>query len=133
MLARSPSPATARTRPVRKQKYPLSGDQAGHHGSLTSSSEPFLDAVDPDVAVVSSALGSQYGHSHDEVLEAFADRGIETYRTGSHGDVVPTTDGTDVSVGTEREIDSAASLERKHEARSGLDPPLALDRPPIEI
>ncbi|MXV62127.1 MBL fold metallo-hydrolase [Natronorubrum sp. JWXQ-INN-674] len=94
--------------------------QAGHHGSSTSSTPPFLDAVEPDIAVISSALESQYGHPHDEVLESFAERGVETYWTAVHGDIVLTTDGTDVSVTTEHEAttDPAALLERKHEAQS---------------
>ncbi|WP_049927429.1 ComEC/Rec2 family competence protein [Halopiger goleimassiliensis] len=74
--------------------------QAGHHGSSTSSSKPFLEAVDPDLAVISSALDSQYGHPHEEVLERFADRGIETYWTAVHGDVVLVTDGETIEVET---------------------------------
>ncbi|ELY47274.1 ComEC/Rec2 family competence protein [Natronorubrum sulfidifaciens] len=97
--------------------------QAGHHGSSTSSTSPFLDRVDPEIAVVSSALESQYGHPHDEVLESFADRGVETYWTGVHGDVVLTTDGTDVTVTTEHDAttDPAVLLERKHDAHSSTD------------
>jgi competence protein ComEC len=72
--------------------------QAGHHGSSTSSTGPFLDAVDPEVAVISSDYDSQFGHPHEVVLERLADRGVETYWTGVHGDVVVTTDGTDVEV-----------------------------------
>ncbi|WP_226006900.1 ComEC/Rec2 family competence protein [Natrinema salinisoli] len=116
--------------------------QAGHHGSSTSSSEPFLEQVDPDAAIVSSALDSRYGHPHDEVLEAFADRGIETYWTGVHGDVVLTTDGTEWSVETERDgpTDPAELLERKQEAQSalvgpptdGTRPLIDGDRPPID-
>ncbi|SIS03622.1 ComEC/Rec2 family competence protein [Natronorubrum thiooxidans] len=97
--------------------------QAGHHGSSTSSTPPFLDRVDPEVAVISSALESQYGHPHDEVLESFAERGIETYWTGVHGTVVLTTDGADVTVTTDHEAttDPEELLERKHEARSSTD------------
>jgi len=36
--------------------------QAGHHGSDTSTSAPFLDAVEPSLVVISSAYDSQYGH-----------------------------------------------------------------------
>ena len=108
--------------------------QAGHHGSSTSSSEPFLEAVDPDIAVISSALESQYGHPHDEVLESFADRGIETYWTGVHGDVVLMTDGQSVSVTTDREgpTDPSALLERKQDAQSESlsQDPLRADSPP---
>ncbi|QRV14285.1 MBL fold metallo-hydrolase [Haloterrigena salifodinae] len=94
--------------------------QAGHHGSSTSSSAPFLDAVDPEIAVISSALDSQYGHPHDEVLEAFADRGVETYWTGVHGDIVLETDGENIAVTPETEgpTDPAALLERKEQAQS---------------
>ncbi|SDJ51631.1 ComEC/Rec2 family competence protein [Natronorubrum texcoconense] len=94
--------------------------QAGHHGSSTSSTDPFLDRVDPDIAVVSSALESQYGHPHDEVLESFADRDIVTYWTAVHGDIVLTTDGTDASVTAEHDepTDPETLLERKHEPES---------------
>ncbi|NUB92987.1 MBL fold metallo-hydrolase [Haloterrigena sp. SYSU A558-1] len=110
--------------------------QAGHHGSSTSSTAPFLDAVDPEIAVISSALDSQYGHPHDEVLEAFADRGVETYWTGVHGDVVLETDGEEVTVTPETEgpTDPAALLERKDAAQStseSLSAP-SPDRPPSE-
>ncbi len=72
--------------------------QAGHHGSSTSSTPEFLNAVDPEVAIISSALDSQYGHPHDEVLERFAEHGIETYWTGVHGDIVVRTDGESIEV-----------------------------------
>jgi len=109
--------------------------QAGHHGSSTSSNAPFLDRVDPDIAVVSSAVDSRYGHPHDEVLAAFADRGIETYWTGVHGDIVVTTNGTAVSVATEQNAstDPAALLERKHAVQSALVAPLARNEPYAEI
>ncbi|WP_254810792.1 ComEC/Rec2 family competence protein [Natronosalvus amylolyticus] len=89
--------------------------QAGHHGSTTSSTTPFMDQVTPDVAVISSAYDSQYGHPHDEVLEDFADRGIETYWTAVHGDVVLTTDGSNVELKTEHEFSTDAGdlLEEK--------------------
>ena len=89
--------------------------QAGHHGSSTSSTGPFVDAVGPEIAVISSNFDSQYGHPHDEVLEDFADRGLETYWTGVHGDVVVTTDGEGIDVETSEEFstDAADLLEEK--------------------
>jgi competence protein ComEC len=77
--------------------------QAGHHGSSTSSTDAFLDRVDPDYALISSAYESQYGHPHDEVLSAFDERGIETYWTGVHGSIVVESDGEELSVETERD------------------------------
>ncbi|WP_157532977.1 ComEC/Rec2 family competence protein, partial [Haloferax profundi] len=43
--------------------------KTGHHGSKGSTSEPFLQAVQPKVAVVSSDYDSQYGHPNEETLE----------------------------------------------------------------
>ena len=104
----------------------LDGDvyQAGHHGSSTSSSPAFLDEVTPEMAVISSAVDSQYGHPHDEVLQRFADRDVETYWTGVHGDIVVTTDGNNVSVETEHSAttDPAELLDRKTEATSRIVP-----------
>ena len=89
--------------------------QAGHHGSSTSSTATLLDVVTPEVAVISSAYDSQYGHPHDEVLERFAGRGIETYWTGVHGHVVVTTNGESVVVhpAHDEPTDAAILLEMK--------------------
>ncbi len=89
--------------------------QAGHHGSSTSSTEPFLDAVEPQMAVISSAEDSQYGYPHDEVLESFAERGTETYWTGVHGHVGVTTDGEEIAAESEREAPTDPAELRDHE------------------
>ncbi|GAB7008709.1 lamin tail domain-containing protein [Halorubrum trueperi] len=77
--------------------------KAGHHGSSSSSSEPFIDAVRPQAAVISSAYDSQYGHPHDEVLRRLSDRSIPTYWTATHGDIAFVSDGRGVSVQTQRD------------------------------
>jgi competence protein ComEC len=89
--------------------------QAGHHGSSTSSSSAFMEAITPEIAIISSAYDSQYGHPHDETLEAFADSGIETYWTGVHGDIVVTTDGSEIDVTTAESFsnDAADLLDEK--------------------
>lgn len=74
--------------------------QAGHHGSSTSSTQPFMDVVDPEIAVVSSAYDSQYDHPNAEVLQRFSDMDIETYWTAVHGDIVVTMDGESVDIDT---------------------------------
>ena len=73
---------------------------AGHHGSNTSTGPALLAATSPRVAVVQSAADSPYGHPPREVLARLADRGIPTYWTGVHGDVVLETDGEQVAVRT---------------------------------
>ena len=62
-----------------------------HHGSRTSSSEAFLDAVDPGVAIVSVGARNRHGHPHPEVVARYA--GIALYRTDEHGDVTLRSDG----------------------------------------
>jgi competence protein ComEC len=67
--------------------------KAGHHGSRTSSSAAFLDAVRPRVAVVSAGAGNIYRHPHQATLDAFAERGVVVARTDELGTVVVSTDG----------------------------------------
>lgn len=75
-----------------------------HHGSRTSSTSPFLDAVSPRIGVVSVGAGNSYGHPSPETLRAFADRGVPLLRTDRDGTLVVSTDGriVDVEVGRER-------------------------------
>ena len=47
-----------------------------HHGSKTSSSEAFLDAVSPSLALVQSGYRNRFGHPADPVLARYADRQI---------------------------------------------------------
>lgn len=109
--------------------------QAGHHGSSTSSTPGFLDVVDPDIAIISSNYDSQYGHPHDEVLEEFAERDIETYWTGVHGDIVVTTDGAAIDVETTEEFSTdpldllAEKPNDETSAITPIDPMLNAHRP----
>ena len=56
-----------------------------HHGSRTSSTGAFLDAVAPRVAVVQAAYRSRFGHPAPEVLARYADRGIAVVRSDRCG------------------------------------------------
>ena len=98
--------ADAETRMIADWGENLTADiyQAGHHGSSTSSTQPFIEEVSPDIAIISSAFDSQYGHPHDEVLERFASNNIETYWTGVHGDIVINTDGETITVETAENV-----------------------------
>lgn len=70
----------------------------GHHGSNTSSTAPFLDAVSPEVAIISAGLDNQYGHPHDEVLQRLRLRAVEIYRTDLDGTIEVRTDGASYEV-----------------------------------
>jgi competence protein ComEC len=69
----------------------------GHHGSLTSSSPEFLEAVDPQFAVVSAGYYNLFRHPRPEVMQRFAQRHVRTYRTDLAGAVSFYLDGTTVS------------------------------------
>jgi len=76
--------------------------KAGHHGSGSSTGATLLDAVGPKAVVISSANDSQYGHPHEEVLQRLADRSIPAYWTATHGNIVLTSDGAQVTVKTQQ-------------------------------
>ncbi|HKW49408.1 MAG TPA: DNA internalization-related competence protein ComEC/Rec2 [Gemmatimonadaceae bacterium] len=67
--------------------------KVGHHGSSTSSSEPFLDAVRPRIALVSVGTGNSYGHPSAAVMATLAARGAQVLRTDRLGTIVVRTDG----------------------------------------
>jgi competence protein ComEC len=67
--------------------------KVGHHGSSTSSSGPFLDAVQPRLALVSVGLGNSYGHPSPDVMATLAARGAQVLRTDRLGTIVVSTDG----------------------------------------
>jgi competence protein ComEC len=61
--------------------------KVAHHGSDTSSSLPFLEAVEPEVAIISVGEGNRFGHPSAETLEALRNVGAEVYRTDEDGTV----------------------------------------------
>lgn len=75
----------------------------GHHGSNTSSTQSFLDAVDPDIAIYSAASDSQYGHPHKEVVSRVENNGIKLYGTDVHGNIIVETDGKSFDVSTTKD------------------------------
>ncbi|MBE7015603.1 MAG: hypothetical protein E7417_02130, partial [Ruminococcaceae bacterium] len=72
--------------------------KAGHHGSDTSSTYPFLREVMPEVVVISVGTGNEYGHPHEEVMSRFNDLGAQVYRTDESGHIVIHTDGESLTV-----------------------------------
>lgn len=74
--------------------------KVGHHGSRTSSTDAFLDAVRPRVALVSVGRDNAYGHPSPSVLAALAARHIAVFRTDVSGTLVLRTDGRTVTVRT---------------------------------
>ena len=67
--------------------------KVGHHGSRTSTSQAFLDAVNPRYAVICAGLNNQFGHPHDETIQKLEDKGITYYVTFISGTKVFIVDG----------------------------------------
>jgi competence protein ComEC len=76
--------------------------KSSHHGSKTSSSESFLEAVNPRLVVISVGADNRYGHPALEVLERYVERGLTILRTDERGTVEFITDGEQLWVETAR-------------------------------
>lgn len=85
------------------QGNPVQADvlKVGHHGSETSTSEAFLQAVHPVCAVISCGAGNDYGHPHQETLDKLSAAGVTVYRTDLSGAVTFLTDGSTIRVYTD--------------------------------
>lgn len=88
--------------------------KVGHHGSDTSSTEAFLDAVSPQMAVIPVGNGNDYGHPAQAVLARLAAREAMVFRTDLDGTVVITGDG-------------------KHAVKSNPAAPLTAHSPPEQV
>jgi competence protein ComEC len=62
--------------------------KVGHHGSSSSSTQKFLNAVTPDVAVISCGKGNKHGHPTQSVLKRYEAMDILLYRTDLEGSIV---------------------------------------------
>jgi competence protein ComEC len=72
--------------------------KVAHHGSSTSSTPAFLDAVRPKIALVSVGAANTYGHPSPAVVRSLVDRAAQVLRTDHVGTIVVRTDGQSISV-----------------------------------
>ena len=77
--------------------------KVGHHGSKTSSTEAFLNAVHPEIAVIEVGADNSYGHPSQKVLDRLDALGSRVYRTDISGNIVLTTDGDTIDAVTEKD------------------------------
>lgn len=68
----------------------------GHHGSSTATTEAFLQAVNPQVAVISCGKDNSYGHPHEETMQRLQEKAMTIYRTDEDGTILATCDGTSI-------------------------------------
>ena len=78
-----------------KNNIDLTADvfKVSHHGSYTSNSDSFLEAIDPTYAVISVGKDNKYGHPHIEILSRLIDDDVQIYRTDDNGSIIVTSDG----------------------------------------
>ncbi|MGN2369410.1 MBL fold metallo-hydrolase [Clostridium botulinum] len=69
----------------------------GHHGSHSSTSQAFLDEVNPRYAIVSCGKGNDYGHPHQETIDKLNKKGIEILRADVSGTIISTSDGNNIN------------------------------------
>lgn len=72
--------------------------KVSHHGSKDSTTQAFLDAVRPEVAVITCGSGNSYGHPHRETLDKLDRAGAKIYRTDQQGTIVVATDGESYTI-----------------------------------
>jgi beta-lactamase superfamily II metal-dependent hydrolase len=74
--------------------------KAGHHGSSTSTSKEFFDAVSPEAVLIPVGEGNDYGHPHEETLETI--KSAKVYRSDLNGDISLVTNGQTYEITTEK-------------------------------
>ena len=72
--------------------------KAAHHGSRTSSTRAFLDAVNPKVAAISCGVNNRFRHPSPEVIARFREMGIQIWRTDQAGAIAMKLDGERIDV-----------------------------------
>ena len=75
--------------------------KAAHHGSKTSNTLDFVQAVNPQYVFISAKLNNKYGHPHAAALDNFLLAGVpkqNIFWTGKNGAVTVVTDGVNITV-----------------------------------
>ncbi|HEY2904650.1 MAG TPA: DNA internalization-related competence protein ComEC/Rec2 [Vicinamibacterales bacterium] len=90
-----------------------------HHGSLTSSTEEFIRALHPNIAVVSVGRANHFGHPVPQVLERYRSAGAAIFRTDQDGAVTLDTDGSSLEVHSFAGHHVVAASDDHHEDTKG--------------
>nr|WP_282550565.1 MBL fold metallo-hydrolase [Halonatronomonas betaini] len=76
--------------------------KVAHHGSRTSTNNYFLEAVNPEIAVIQVGEDNRFNHPAPEVINLLEKNDIEIYRNDLDGDIIVNTDGEYYSIETNR-------------------------------
>ena len=74
--------------------------KVGHHGSKYSSTDNFLEKVDPKYAIISVGKNNIYNHPEKTTLSKFEEKNIIVYRTDEDGTILAKSDGTNLNLST---------------------------------
>lgn len=93
--------------------------KVAHHGSGHSSTQRFLDRVQPRHAIISCGKDNKYKHPYPETLERLERAGAKVYRTDTQGTIRVMTDGKSLRIaalgpetGSERPMPTGALARR---------------------
>lgn len=83
-----------------QSRTPLNADvlKVGHHGSVTSTGQQFLDAVSPKIAVISVGENNDYGHPHQEIIERLEKNNVQVFRTDMQGTIIAVSNGKEINL-----------------------------------
>lgn len=76
--------------------------KSGHHGSKTSSSPEFLQAVAPEAVLISCGAGNDYGHPHKETMKKYHALKLKIYETDKNGTITITSNGATYDIQPEK-------------------------------
>lgn len=84
------------------EKIPITADvlKVSHHGSKYATTDDFLNAVHPKVAVISVGKNNLFGHPSGEVIDRLLKHGSEIFRTDKDGCVTVFSDGNSIEIKT---------------------------------
>lgn len=96
--------ASAEAAVILENKEALNADvlKVAHHGSATSSTDAFLSAVTPTLAIISCGPYNEFGHPHSSVLDRLSSHTPHIFRTDESGSIRVYTDGTALLVQSDR-------------------------------
>jgi len=98
--------------------------KVAHHGSGTATTDAFVNALDPGVAVISAGWGNPYGHPSPKTVTRLQDDGAKLFRTDLDGNVDISTNG--------RDLVAQAEGGRPHPVKQSPSPPPGIGFCPID-
>ena len=106
-----------------------------HHGSRYTTRDDFLDAVRPEVAIISSGRGNSYGHPHQEALQRLQAHKVQVLRTDERGSIRVSTDGRTYQLASlPTPPDMARRMRGHHRPEADRDSPsVAASRRPVNL